>query len=307
VRRQASFYAGCKMTLLVNVGEPNSNSFVTATQFVTYLAQRFPSGCPLCSASATVQEAHLLNAMTVLKALDWKGTQPKRRGILFEATTITIANNIITFEDVTSFLNLEIEVYALAGFPEYVNRRTQRIFNTTPHWLKLSGCVNPENDTFFYPYSINSNSITIDTMYGTAINETSSTNVKVYIEDYLYGAESGYGSPIPFPRRGTFQNNELPSEIPSVVAIAQMELAIADYSSALIKAGNDALASSVSSLNLGGDLEIELDKGQFNNVMSPIEIESPLPEHILTLIRPYLRSIPGVISLGARTSKIMRV
>ena len=294
------------MTLYVDAGEPTSNSLVTASQFTAYLAQRFPAGCTLCSATSAVQEAHLLNAMTILKALDWKGTQPKRRGVLFGATTVTIENNIITFDDITSFLNLYIEVYRLAGYPEYVNRTSQRVFPTTPHWIKLDGCVNPENNTFFYPFSINAKSITVDPMYGNALNEAATPNVTVYIEEFVYGAESGYGSTNPFPRRGIFPNNELPSEIPSVLEVAQMELAIANHSSSLIQSGNEALINSVSSLDLGGDLEIGLDKAQFNNAMSPIEIQSPVPDHILTLIRPYLRSLPGVVSTGARTSKIMR-
>jgi len=293
------------MTLIVNAGEPTSNSFATATQFVAYLAQRFPSGCNLCSASSAIKEAHLLNAMSILKALDWKGTQPKRRGILFADTTITIADNVITFDDITSFLSLYIEVYNLAGYPEYVNRTAQRVFPTTPHWFKLEGCVNSENDKFFYPYSIGVKSVTVDPMFGNATNEAASPNVKVYIEEYVNGAEEGYANPVPFPRRGDFLNNELPSEIPSVLEIAQMELAIADYDSSLISTGISQ--DSVSKLDLGGDLVVEFDKSQLNTAVSPLEIASPLPNHILSLLRPYLRSIPGVVSVGGKTSKIMRV
>jgi len=287
------------------VASSNADSLVSIDKFNTYLSLARTDQVALIAETDEVKSAHLRAANNILQTLQCKGEVPRKHGMLFSQTTVTIANNTITFDSVPSFAALSIDTYELSGDPLFVNRNDTWVYNKISHWIKLVGTNN--NDGFHYIYSINDFSIEVDREYSILTDEVSTANVDIWCEVYTYGMHSGFSQALNWPRRAyDLPRNELPHEIPVPFEIAQMELAIANYSGALISSSAMGTRNEdISAVDLAGAISIEFDKSEKSSADRPMSLSIPIPDHILMMLEPYLVILPGVTSYGSAT-KVMR-
>jgi hypothetical protein len=281
------------------IASPVADSLGDVEAFKTYLTDNRPDKAALLLKTDDELSAYLRQASAIFNTLEWKG-YTAQHSILFKAETITITNNVITFDNIPLFSTLGIYPNEITGDSYYTYRTgdggTTFLPDSLPYWIKLIGCANSENDGFLYPYSVNDNSITVDFRFKRMTNEAATTDVDVWLEAYAEGAYQGFYQSQSWPRLDVNYNNTLSHEIPAPILTALFEMTVFQSTSNLVANNSGISTKDISSLDLGGELVVEFDRAEPSKVQSIAALSTPVPDHILTMIKPYLARLPGIES-----------
>jgi alpha-mannosidase len=293
-----------------DIASSTADSLCDVADFKLYIENNRPDKASLLLLSDDVLSAYLRQVSAVFNTFLWRG-EVIPHSILFNATTVTIASNVITFDDIPSFTAAGMYPSDIAGDSFFTYRNTDTTYNSSvygvkPYWLKLVGCANPENDGFIYPYSIDDSTITNDIRYKRLTDEASTANVQVWLEAYILGAYQGFDQSQSWPRRKVFINNTEHHVIPSTIMTAIYETAVFQSVSNIVSNSTGITTEDLSSLDLGGDLVVEFDRSEISKTPKQSALSIPIPDHVLAMIQPYLYRLPGMEGIGGG-SKAIRV
>lgn len=291
------------------VAAPDADSLVDVEAFKLYITNNRPDKASLLLLSDDILSAYLRQASAIFNTLLWRGNSI-RHSVLFTDATITITNNVITFDDISSFIDIGLYPSEITGDSFYTYRTTGEDYSLyplrMPYWLKLIGCAEASNDGFIYPYSVDDSSIINDVRFRRLVNETSTTGVTVWLEAYAEGSYEGFLQSQAFPRRNIGVQNATNHEIPQTIVTALCEMAVFQSEGNLVANNGGISNKDLSKLDLGGELVVEFDRAQSSKASSMAALVSPIPDSIMTMILPFLIRQPGIES-NSGVSQAIRV